>query len=442
MKKYAYILAAAAMVVVACAKENTLPEENNNTPAKEKVTLTATLPAFETKAAVDAQGVFSWTANDQIDVKYSDNNTYTFTCSDPSKGEFTYDGTITAGATPTVAYYPKGYAGTASDQTFASIDDAAKGFQMTATYTDGQLTFVHKSALIHLTFTNVPAFATAIKIYTGESSAPITTVAIAPASDGETVDVVLPISSDNIGSEHKFYFVLQENDNVIQQAYKKATLAFGTYYSTPEITVGRIISLINNSGWAKSTNTGTIESPLPALYIWNANGTETKWFCTNQESRDSKLLVRTNGSGEEVLYVVLDPNQISWVADGSAVGVKFQTDPYSDSKTTQTSYYLISEGRAMEFKIPAGGGMKTDYRIFIQGNPGEYNKAYAYISGGDENVWGKWPGMAFASGGYLPLSEDRYGQKFEVIFSKDGSAQLSDEEYMANRDYVRIFSEI
>ena len=180
---------AAAIALVGCAKVT----PDNNAPVKGKTTLTATFPEFvdaTTRAAVSEAGVFSWTVSDKIDVVYvkgEESKTYTFSCTDAENGKFTYNEDIEAGYVPSVAYYPTGYKGEASNQQFSSIEDAEKGFQMTATYSDGKLNFVHDNALLKVTLNNVPFFVD--KLTVGGAS-----VGLSFNDDQESVVVYVPIA--------------------------------------------------------------------------------------------------------------------------------------------------------------------------------------------------------------------------------------------------------
>jgi len=165
MKKTLFFIAAAIALVACTTKENPDPQVIDNPSNTGKVTLTATMPQFaSTKAAVSSAGVFSWAENDVIDVVYS-NGTFQFSCTDATNGTFTLVSGEPSGD-PTAAYYPTGYTGTASNQSFDSIEDAAKGFQMTASYDNdsGKLNFVHDNAMMVVTVKNVPSIATKLTV--------------------------------------------------------------------------------------------------------------------------------------------------------------------------------------------------------------------------------------------------------------------------------------
>ena len=171
MKKIYTLFALAAITMASCTTKQDL-EPAKTQPEIGKVTLHATMPAFtSTKAEVADDGIFSWSANDEIAVEYSDgtNSQYiTFTCSDAANGTFTNKDEIPAGYSLAtdgiVAYYPVSYRGTVENQAFESLDAAKKGFQMSATLEGGNLKFAHDNALLKVTVNNIPSFAKKLSV--------------------------------------------------------------------------------------------------------------------------------------------------------------------------------------------------------------------------------------------------------------------------------------
>lgn len=225
MKKLMISFAALA-IVVSCTTEKLSQDISAEESAANGtvVTLTANLPAL-TKATVDDKA-FSWSAGDKISLPSNKgeaiftttNGDGIFTCT-LSEGEELVSGT---------AKYPATTPGTS----FSSIEDAKKAFMMEADYTVGNksISFNHKSAIVKVSFTNVPSFATGLKVTEGETV--VATIAL--SSPSENVDFFVPITPN--GSK-KYTFALMENDNVVKSAAKTVELIAGTYYTTPEIAV-------------------------------------------------------------------------------------------------------------------------------------------------------------------------------------------------------------
>lgn len=192
MKK-SLIFAVAAVVLSACAtKENPYTSElvPERTPDG-KILIYATMPEFEaadaSKAAISDAGVFSWTVGDKIDVVFSNGVTtepHTFECTNASTGAFSCGDAVTDGFSVSGAYYPTGYDGTPYNQNFASLADAAKGFQMHATVSAGKLAFVHDNAMFAVQVQNVPMFAKTV--WVNDASVDIT-------SESGNVDVRIPV---------------------------------------------------------------------------------------------------------------------------------------------------------------------------------------------------------------------------------------------------------
>lgn len=275
MKKIIAMLFVAG-VMAACTKE-IVPEQTNiaEKNAGRVVTLFAEIPAIingdsssAAPASVDvkatAVGTFSWSDGDKIAVpvkdgyvefEYSEENDdfeYTLTGSE----EFV-DGT---------AYYPassapEGSYSTAFDQ---STNVASAGFKMEAEYTVGcsSLSFEHKSALINLNFTNVPSFATSVRVKI--DGAVVATVAL-PVTPGATFNVTVPVTP--AASAATYSFALLENSNVLREVSKSVTLTAGKYYTTPNIVIHVIqVGVIDyvyawtghDTGWKLYTNKGDV----------------------------------------------------------------------------------------------------------------------------------------------------------------------------------------
>ena len=340
--------------MIGCSKEQIV--EDNTTvekPAKGNVvSFTAVIPDFvspDTKATVDGTS-FTWQADDKIAVPVSGGYV-----------DFTYSGAgntfsrVLDGSEEFVdgtAYYPASSApGGSYSTSFATVADAQKGFKMEAEYTVGSssLSFTHKSALIHLQFTNVPSIATKLVVNDGTNDVAVVNF----TSPSSTMEFFVPIAPN--GSK-TYTFKLQENSNVLKQVAKTAALAANTYYTTPSVPVGHIIRVQDAvKGWDSK-----------ALYFRNVNNSEDYKLFTTGDSYPYKF----NTISATDHYIVT-PSEISWMGDGYPVVISFRTE--SDSKSTYTDCVWLY--RDITFTVPEELGLKADYRIYPHG--GSYSKPYA-----------------------------------------------------------------
>lgn len=229
MKKI-FALFAFAALAAACAKESDLSDRtpSGNVPEGNIMMLRADIPAMEAKA--DAVGSFAWAEGDAIAIPVEGG--YVDFIYDSAKEAFTYALTGNETFIDGTAYYPassRPEGGYSTD--FASPEAAKAGFKMEAPFTKGceKLTFTHKSSLIKLSFTGVPATATGVRVKAGETT--VATVALAGQSGN--VDVFVPLTPD--GSKD-YYFALMQNAIALKEVHKSAvSLAAGTYYTSPSI---------------------------------------------------------------------------------------------------------------------------------------------------------------------------------------------------------------
>ena len=333
MKKLFAFISAVAMLA-ACAKDvaleqNTVIDEGNTTVvenAGEVISLFAEVPAFTNDGDADvkaaAVGTFSWSAGDKIAVPVEGGYVeFEYKDSGDDKGKFVYtlkDGDKFVKGT---AYYPASSVpgGTYSDAFNQSTNLASAGFKMEAEYTVGceSLSFTHKSALINLNFTNVPSFATSVRVKIGDEVA--ATVAL-PATPGTTFTVDVPVTPATTAATYSF--ALMENTNVLREVSKNVTLTAGKHYGTPEIYIHVIqVGVVDyvyawtghNTGWKLYTDKGDVslislgttrEQGVGSAY-WNdakktyymfyapvastisefkaywTNGTDSDWFGSN-----------------------------------------------------------------------------------------------------------------------------------------------------------------
>ena len=241
MKK-SIVFAALALMFVGCAKEaqNDFEKPENNTPATVRtVSLTASVPEL-TKAAIDDDAAFSWTAGDAIAVPANgiDGGYAIFVNSAETPDVFTYD--LKEGETlkDGTAYYPAASA-TASDYSFSSVAEAGAGFRMEAPFQAGSsdiLEFAHKSALTKVTFNNVPGYATGVKVF-NEDDALISSVAFADGDKASNITLCIPTPPSS-----KATYSLVNDDNIIASARTNSAIVAGHYYAAPDINVSTIIA--------------------------------------------------------------------------------------------------------------------------------------------------------------------------------------------------------
>lgn len=196
---------------------------------------------------------------------------------------------------------------------------------MEAPFTVGatNLSFTHKSALVKLTFTNVPNSATGVRVKAGETV--IATVAL--SSPAANVEVYVPITPD--GSQ-KYSFALMQNAVALKEVSKSnATLTAGKYYTSKSIDFAitnlYLLGGATDTGWSlasmkpltKSGSVFTIKANLTA----GASGTNEvfrfpmqpdtdKWWpCLVKGATDGTLRIGDSDSDQaDQLFVAEDGN--------------------------------------------------------------------------------------------------------------------------------------
>ena len=252
MKKIVFILSLAA-TILSCNKENVVNGNNGVEDLKNtdnEMLLFAEIPQMTVDTRATADGSFSWANGDQIAIPISGgyaNFTY-----DSSKSAFTYTLTGSETFVDGTAYYPASAANGSYSTSFANATAARSGFKMTADYTVGSssLAFSHLSSLIDLNFSNVPVFATAVRVKAGDET--VATVAL--SNPGSNVEVKVPVTP--AGSK-VYSFALLAGENVLKQVSKTASLVAGTYYTTPGIEAPMYLcvkdtKIATGSAWASS----------------------------------------------------------------------------------------------------------------------------------------------------------------------------------------------
>ena len=394
MKKIVVILSAIALLA-ACSKEpvqvleSAKYNENGEMVAGSRTMyLTASIPDMtgigQTKASVD-NSTHTWTDGDAIAVPKSGGGYLSFVYS-TATGKFAH--TLVGGEAVASGdcFYPARYKMGSYSTDFADKDEAAAGFIMKAAYTVGDtgLTFTHESAMLYLNITNVPSFATSIEVKEGSTT--VATVAL--SSPTSPLEVKVPVPPSESAATYTINLI-DDNSNVIKSVKETnggsgITLTAGNYYKTPDIAVGKILTFTNTAGWDS-----------PKVHIWQHDNTSNNTDITTGGSYPHKLNVLASGK----YYTVLDNKVESWTAEGNGIGVQFVSTTNSSNTTETSCVYLL---RNIDFTIPAGGGIKTDYMV------------YPYKSGSNTSVAIKSVSAIITDWKTGSLWEDKYWTRINI----------------------------
>ena len=434
MKKLFYFFAATAIVAVACTKEAPVnQEEPVNAPAEEYV-LFAELPQFTddiTKAAVNDSGYFSWAEGDQINVGFEKSGVdiyRVFTCAtaeDAANGKFTYDGsagTIPEGYNLRCGYYPKDYIGTPSSQTFASPEEAAKGFQMEAKVSGGKLVFAHENAMMKVTVNNVPSFAKTLSV-----GSVVVNLSLSANSDIMVYVPVPPTASAKLGVN-----ISDASSNTIiqKQTTKAAEIEAGNFYTLPSLNVGTVIKITDSGSIGKNR-----------LSVWNpADNTQNYKF-----SKTNDYPGKLNSLGGDTYYAILNPYNAAWATKGTFLCFSYDDSDSDPSAVLSAGIYL----RDVEFTTESGSNLLiTDYHIYPHGSTDathlyatyatgtydtptnitfnvtqsgtQWGTLYWYANNGEEDLSAAWHGTTFTSSFTIPASKV-YGKSVILVINNGGN---------------------
>ena len=338
------------MVFAGCTKETSTVENASNDNGGRIVTLSAKLPQF-TKAIVD-DTQFTWTAGDKIAVPATGitGGYAIFENSTEDVNKFTYelqDGEALASGT---AIYP---AGATENYSFETIADAQKGFRMEADFVAGETTsldFEHKSALVKLTFTNVPSFATNLKVSDGSNNT-ICTVSIGSGEIDEEVTFYAPLPAAT-----KATFALMENENILASKNTKGEIETGSYYAPAAIAVNPYLVLENavaSSEYKLGLQTRDVAGDD------NKSSTYGEWY-------GNQATIAING-GTSRYYIIPD----ALISDSKAVRIVLYVDNVEKSATSR-----IFLDRNPRFDV-SDNSLKTDYRFYPYYS-GSFEHPYIY----------------------------------------------------------------
>lgn len=325
MKKNFLFIVPALLFAASCSQNISIdvPEDPTTPEVGNVVLLDAILPEFasETKTTFTDAGVFNWEDGDVIAVKCinaSSNEEYVDFTYNSSKGKFEkeLETGYTVAANPT-AYYPASYRGAALAGSFSTIDDAKKGFAMSATWdsANSRLAFQHDCAMVKLSFENVPDFAATLSVTGGAENVDITL-----DSKGD-IDVYVPVFPAGTAADIHFVIKDSANNTIVGKKQKSKNLSAGTLYLTPTIPVSVIVVGVidyiyeswagHDSGWKlyyykdADLNTdlislGTTQNQSVGGAYWSGNAQKFYMFYTPVPSGISKFKVYwTNGSDSD-----------------------------------------------------------------------------------------------------------------------------------------------
>lgn len=382
MKKIVYIILG-VFAIIACSKET--PDMAKSGFVSEQdgqgvYTFTAYMNDV-TKATINSgTGVFYWTGDEKIAIWDSVNGEFvTFTIDTYSNTGLKAAKFKTTGAksgasfSGNVAYYPASIAATSAGSPtynfpneFDNLADAAKGFPMEGTVSNGEIKFTHLGGLIDFTLTNVPSFTTALVLNNGTSD--IMTVPVTP--DAGSVHAILPIP---VGTYALTVKLLDDNTPTKNAFFSKTrsskTYSARNYYPINNITLGHLLTFTNEAAWS-----------TPKVHIWQTSNTSNNTDITTSGTYPKKLFLRNTN----IYYALLDSGVETWTGEGSAIGVQFYS---SDANKTETSCVYLY--RNIDFTIPDGGGMKTNYRVYYDNSSSKWESIKTYVWG-DTGVYVRW----------------------------------------------------
>lgn len=416
MKKYIYIFAALA-AIVSCAKENTVNEEETlNTDSKSDVhelfVTIADLADADTKAEIAvADGSFTWTVGDAIAVKTTTNNIYEFTAETggTASARFTYTGEMNG--TPAYVKYP--YTADFSDTDLPTAISGltaaltADNIRMEGTITDNAVTLTHQNALLKVTFTNVPTFASKVS-FVSTASGYEQTITVSGVSLGSKGDVVayIPVKP---GSYAFTVSLIDSADNTMisKTTASAKTFTAGTLKKMTSVPLGTLVMM---------SNAGGSYGGFSKMKVYN-------WWEGGSHNLTSPLAQIT--ISETVYGYYFLPADLSV---GKEVNIKVENGDDS-SKSTQTVVYNL---RDFTFTIKSSdSGIATTYRYYFN-NTGSWSQVNAYIWDEYNTAKnGSWPGGVLtltASNGwyYYQFLESEYSYTRHVKFSDNGGTSGGD----------------
>ena len=441
MKKYIYVFAALA-AIVSCAKENTVNEEETlKTDSKNDVhelfVTIADLTDADTKAEIAvADGSFTWTVGDAIAVKTTTNDIYEFTAETggTASARFTYTGEMNG--TPAYVKYPytADFSDTDLPTSISGLTAAltADNIRMEGTISDNAVTLSHQNALLKVTFTNVPTFASKVKfesLATGyEQSVLVSGISL--GSKG-TVEAYIPVKPGN----YQFsVYLVDSADNYMFGRTTTKTFTQGVLKRMASTELGHVLT-IDPNGWQDKNQ---------QVYIWQVDDTDN-YYSFRTYSEGGRYPYQLNILNDHAYYVILesakhlDKDENEWLSEGIGLGVSFQMTN-SGNKTETACYYLYRD-ITLTPQTLGTGGLKANYRTYWDNSTANYSPVKAYVWGSvkEPSEATTWSGtQATSLSGniyYYEWSSDSYNSSIGIIFNNGSGDQSANHEYALNREY-------
>lgn len=434
MKKIVYIILG-VFAIIACSKET--PDMAKSGFVSEQdgqgvYTFTAYMDDV-TKATINSgTGVFYWTGDEEIAIWDSVNGEFvTFTIDTYSNTGLKEAKFKTTGAksgasfSGNVAYYPASIAATSAGSPtynfpneFDNLADAAKGFPMEGTVSNGEIKFTHLGGLIDFTLTNVPSFTTALVLNNGTSD--IMTVPVTP--DAGSVHAILPIP---VGTYALTVKLLDDNTPTKNAFFSKTrsskTYSARNYYPINDIALNNYIEISNSAD----------ENHMLAIQTryWNDKDGDYTGYVSNWD----KYSLFKRGTTKYLLLSETDSNFSS--------GKPLRIQLYSGD-TAQSETAVIFNFRNISFDV-SENTLKTGYRIYPRSEYDTYTNPCIYVYREDTIISKSWPGNALTKKDaldpdiYFEFNQTYYGaSNITVIFNDNGGNQMGNwSGFTVNRDY-------
>ena len=433
MKKTAFFLVAIAAAFVACSKENPVDIE---TPSKQETVvndkgyeLFAKVEDLTKAAIAEANGAFTWSVGengDEIAVKTSTNNVYKFKaaeivndcarfiCSDAVEGD------------PLSAVYPYTADATCTLPTeISSLNGAldASAIRLTGTIAGKNITFQHANALLKVSFTNVPTFASKVKFVstTSDYEQEVLVSGISLTEKG-TVEAYIPVKAGTYG--FTVSLIDSANNTMISRSTNSdKTFAVGALINMKGIALGTLVMM---------SNTGNSYGGFSNMKVYN-------WWDGGSHNVTDELSKIAIGSTVYGYYFL--PADLN---EGKEMHIKVE-DGTNTSKSTETVVYNL---RDFIFTIkPNNGGIATKYRTYFKVTNSNWDIAAGanikdiYVSPTEFTMMTLVDG--YTKFWYYEWPESYYGYGMHIIMQNSSDTAWlepsSDSwQYTLNREYIYI----
>ncbi len=428
MKKVLFILVVATISLVSCNKELVKETTNPTNINDGAVTLFVSAPKLldaDTKASIsESNGSFSWKAGDEIAVKNTNGDTYKFIAQGSGDNVFFSCSDGVSGTLSTV-YYPYNTKGaTALPTEISGLNGAlaANAIRLSGTIDENNsVSMNYSNAFLKLTFNNVPTFASAVQFY--EEGGNSVKVTFDKLTEKGTITAYVPVNTGTINITAQ---LLDDSNNVIISKYgENKEFTAGTLKRMKALEVGKVITFTNNNSATWTT---------PRVSIWNGSNNFGFSSTAANESATYPWKLNSYPNVQNKYYIVLN-SDISWISSVDNIGVWFGSG--NDGCQTDCVYLY----RDIDFTIPNGGGMWTNYRIYWNNSTMGWTtiKAYVWDTSGNK-LNGAWPGTDATKYSdniyYYQFDDDSYYGKTVYIIFNNGSAQTGNISVTLNKDFI------